>query len=50
MEVIDLVGSVIRTEVLHDGILRGMERSGVYTLKVTNQDGVTYYGKLIINH
>ena len=50
VEVIDLLGTVIRTEVLHDGILRGMEQSGVYTLKVTTPEGVAHYGKLIINH
>lgn len=49
VEVIDLLGTTVYTGTTRDGILRGMRKSGIYTLKATDLEGNTYYGKLIIN-
>ena len=48
VEIFDLLGSTLRVESSTNGTIPGLGTSGVYTIKVTDENGVSHYGKLLI--
>ena len=50
VEIINAMGVVVRTQQLRGNVemLEGLQTSGIYTMKVTDKSGNTYYGKLIV--
>ena len=48
VEIFDLLGSTLRVETSTNGTIQGLGTSGVYTIKVTDENGVSHYGKLVV--